>query len=324
MVSANSRIPYEFAKISANSRIPYEFAKISANSRIPYEFAKISANSRIPALDFGGEGPELLFLHANGYPPACYHPLLERLVKDFHVTAMLQRPLWDGSHPADIRDWMPLTDDLLRYLDAHHPGPVACVGHSMGGIVALRAALREPQRFSSLVLLDPVLFPPYFIRLWQIFYRLGLGDRLHPLVDGAKRRRRQFDDLERLFDGYRRKSIFRYFDDQALRAYVEGIACKTEAGPYQLCYSPEWEARIYVTGVWRDMDLWHGLPHLQTPTLIVRGGETDTFWERTGNLVKRKQPQVRVEALPRSTHLVPLERPNEVSALIRTFLKEQP
>ncbi len=279
-------------------------------------------NSRIPFLDYGGQGPELLFLHANGYPPACYRPLLERLAQDFHVQALLQRPLWDGSQPEDLRDWTPLSDDLLRYLDAHHSGPVACVGHSLGGIVALRAALREPKRFSSLVLLDPVLFPPYFIRFWQVVFALGLGYRLHPLIRTAQTRRRQFDDLERLYNGYRRKSVFKYFDDNALRAYVEGIACQTDSGGYQLCYSPEWEARIYVTGVWRDMDIWRGLPGLQTPTLIVRGGETDTFWEQTGNLIKRKQPQVHVETLQHSTHLLPLERPHEVYELIRTFLKE--
>ncbi len=279
-------------------------------------------NSRIPILDYGGQGPDLLFLHANGYPPACYRPLLEHLARDFHVQALVQRPLWDGSQPEDLRDWTPLSDDLLRYLDAHHAGPVTCVGHSLGGIVALRAALRKPQRFSSLVLLDPVLFPPYFIRFWQIVLALGLGYRLHPLIQTAQTRRRQFDDLERLYQGYRRKSVFKYFDDDALRAYVEGIACQTDSGGYQLCYSPEWEARIYVTGVWRDMDIWRGLPRLQTSTLIVRGGETDTFWEQTGDLVKRKQPQVQIETLPHSTHLLPLERPHEVYELIRTFSKE--
>lgn len=284
---------------------------------------ELSENVQIPLLDYGGEGPELLFLHANGYPPACYRPLLARLAGDFHVTAMLQRPLWPGSKPEDIRDWTPLTDDLLRYLDAHRTGPLACVGHSLGGIVALRAALREPERFSSLVLLDPVLFPPYFIRFWQVIFALGLGYRLHPLINGAKYRRRQFDNLERLYNGYRRKSVFKYFDDDALRAYVEGIACQTDSGNYQLCYSVDWEMRIYVTGVWRDMDLWRGLPKLRAPMLIIRGAETDTFWEKTGMLVKRKQPRARVEALEKSTHLLPLERPNEVHELIRSFLKEK-
>ena len=56
--------------------------------------------------------------------------------------------------------------------------------------------------------------------------------------------------------------------------------------------------------------------------LIVRGAETDTFWEHTGKLVKRRQPKVRVEALEKSTHLVPLERPKEVANLIQSFFEE--
>ena len=276
----------------------------------------------IPPIDFGGTGQELVFLHANGYPPDCYRPLLSHLAKKYHVTAMVQRPLWPGSKPEEIEDWLPLTDDFLRFLDAHHSAPIACVGHSMGGIVLLRAALREPERFSSIALLDPVLFPPSFFLPWRLLFKSGLGYRFHPLVENARRRRRQFNDLDRLFNGYRRKSIFRFMDDNSLRSYVEGITCAVDGGGYQLCYSAEWEIRIYITGVWHDMDIWRGLPNLRVPTLIVRGAETDTFRERTGKLVKRKQPRVKVEALERATHLVPLERPQEVSNLIQSFFEE--
>ena len=58
--------------------------------------------SPIPSLDFGGDGPNLLFLHANGYPPACYRPFLTRLATNAHVTAMLQRPLWENSRPVRL------------------------------------------------------------------------------------------------------------------------------------------------------------------------------------------------------------------------------
>jgi len=277
---------------------------------------------KIPFIDFGGNGPDLLFLHANGYPPDCYQPLLSRLAEHYHVTAMVQRPLWPDSKPDDIEDWRPLTDDLLRFLDAHHSRPIVCVGHSMGGIALLRAALREPERFTSIALLDPVLFPPYFIRFWQILFGLGLGEYAHPFIRSAKYRRRQFDDLEQLYSGYRRKPVFRYFNDESLRAYVEGIACKTGIGDYQLCYSAEWEARLYIIAVWPDMDIWRALPKLEVPTLIVRGTETDTFSERTGKLVKRKQPRVRVEALENSTHLLALERPTEVAGIIQSHFEE--
>jgi pimeloyl-ACP methyl ester carboxylesterase len=111
-------------------------------------------------------------------------------------------------------------------------------------------------------------------------------------------------------------------DDDSLRSYVEGIACPVDGGGYHLCYSAEWKIRIYITGVWHDMDIWRGLPNFKVPTLIVRGAETDTFREKTAKLVKRKQSKIQIEALEKSTHLVPLERPNEVSNLIQSFFEE--
>jgi pimeloyl-ACP methyl ester carboxylesterase len=276
----------------------------------------------LPLIDFGGDGEELVFLHANGYPPECYRPLLSRLTEKYHVTAMVQRPLWLGSKPEDIEDWRPLTEDFLHFLDTHQTGPIVCVGHSMGGIALLRAALREPDRFKAIALLDPVLFPPFFITLWKAMYRLKLGHTFHPLVAGAQQRRREFDNLERLFTGYRRKSIFRYMDDESLRAYVEGIACQRQDGSYQLCYSADWETHMYIKAVQPDMDIWCGLPNLKVPTMIIRGAETDTFWEQTGRLARRKQPKVRVETLEKSTHLVALEQPSEVSKRIQSFFEE--
>ena len=277
---------------------------------------------KIPAIDFGGNGEELVFLHANGYPPDCYRPLLARLAKRYHLTAMVQRPLWPNSKPQDIEDWHPLSDDFLHFLDVHHSTPLVCVGHSMGGVALLRAALREPERFKAIVLLDPVLFPPYFIAFWNIMQKLKIGERHHPFINAARQRRQQFDDLDRLYQGFRRKHVFRYFDDEALHAYVEGIACPMEEGAYQLCYSAEWETRIYLTSIRRDMDIWRGLPKFEVPMLIIRGAETDAFWEGTAKLIQRKQPKVRVEALGKSTHLVPLERPKEVSNLIQSFFEE--
>jgi pimeloyl-ACP methyl ester carboxylesterase len=192
----------------------------------------------------------------------------------------------------------------------------------MGGTVLLRAALREPQRFKAIVLLDPVLLPPYFIAFWNVMRRLKIGERRHPFIKAARQRRQQFDDLDRLYQGFRRKPVFRYFDDEALRAYVKGIACQVDEGVYQLCYSSKWETHIYLISIRRDMDIWHELPSLKVPMLIVRGAETDTFWERTGRLVTQKQPKIKVEALERATHLVPLERPQEVSNLIQSFFEE--
>ncbi len=276
----------------------------------------------IPHFDYSSKGDPLVFLHANGYPPECYRPLLERLAGGYRVSAMLQRPLWPESDPQDLQDWRPLSEDLLQYLQERDRSPGYCVGHSMGGIALLRAALIQPERFHAIALLDPVLFPPLTIWIWKAVHALGFGYRFHPLVAAARNRRRQFDDLERLFQGYRRKPVFKYMDDDALRAYVHGIACPRGDGGYKLCYPVEWETRIYTTGLLRDMELWRGLPELSVPMLIIRGAHSNTFRASTARMVSKRQPRARLVALELATHLVPLERPIEVHTLIHSFFKE--
>lgn len=276
----------------------------------------------IPFIDHGGTGQPLHFLHANGYPPACYEPLFALMRNQYRVFGMTLRPLWPDSKPEELRDWNPLSDDLLNFLDEQNVGPLLGVGHSIGAIVTLRAALKQPDRFRALVLLDPVLFLPSFILTWNLARILGQGRRVHPLIPSALKRRRHFDNLDVVFRGYRKRDVFRYFSDESLRAYIAGIARPNADGGFDLAYSPEWEAHIYYTGVWRDMELWRGLLNLKAPTLIIRGAETDTFLERAGALVKRRQPKVQVVTVPQSTHLVPLERPAEVFEIMQSFLKE--
>ncbi|MBP6210440.1 MAG: alpha/beta hydrolase [Anaerolineales bacterium] len=274
-----------------------------------------------PYFDRGGEGTPLHFLHANGYPPACYKTLFDLLTARHHVFGMKLRPLWNDSKIEDITDWHPFSDDLLRFLSMGWESPVIGVGHSIGGIVTLRAAMREPNKFRAVILLDPVLFPVSRLIAWNIIRAAGLGTKVHPLIAGAQRRRRTFNDLDTVFRSYRSRDVFRYLNDESLRHYIEGITKPRDGGGFELVFSPEWEAHIYLTGL-RDFDLWKQLPKLKVPTLIIRGAETDTFLARTGDLVKKKNPNIQVVSLERSTHLVPLERPQEVFDLIQSFLEK--
>ena len=274
-----------------------------------------------PQFDYGGEGTPLHFLHANGYPPECYRPLLELLQTQHHVFGMKLRPLWPDAKIEDTKDWHLFSDDLLRFLTTGGLGPVIGVGHSIGGIVTLRAALRDPGRFRALVLLDPVLFMPSRLFAWSIARATGIGEKVHPLIAGAKRRRRTFDDLESVFRGYRSRNVFRYVSDENLQIYIQGITRQKTDGGYELVYSPEWESHIYLTGL-RDFDLWRELPKLGIPTLIIRGAETDTFLSNAANLVKQKQPKVKIETLENSTHILPIEHPQKIFEIMNEFLKE--
>ena len=106
--------------------------------------------------------------------------------------------------------------DTSESIRSTQPTPVIGVGHSIGAMVTLRAALRNPGKFRALVLIDPVLYVPRFMLISYIVRMLGLAEKLHPLIVGTKKRRRTFDDLEILFRGYRNRNIFRYMSDENL------------------------------------------------------------------------------------------------------------
>jgi len=287
------------------------------------------------SFDIGGSGPPLHFLHANGYPPDCYTPLFELLKPDYHVFGMTLRPLWDDAKLEEIKSWHPFSDDLLRFLSNREAGfdmsekstrstqpiPVIGVGHSIGAIVTLRAALHDPTKFRALILIDPVLYVPFTHVVTKVTRALGLEVGKRSLIAGAQRRRRIFDDLETVFRGYRKRNVFRYMSDESVRAYINGITKPKPDGGFGLVYSPEWEVEIYRTAI-HEMDIWRNIHQLELPTLFIRGEETNTFFENAAKLVKRKQPKIRVEVMVKSTHLLPLERPKELFDIMHSFLKE--
>jgi pimeloyl-ACP methyl ester carboxylesterase len=272
-----------------------------------------------PYRDYGGDGPLLHFMHANGYPHAAYLPLLECLAGLSHVLAMDGRPLWPGTQPLEVRNWQPFADDLVAFLKHQAPSGWIGVGHSIGGTTTLRTALQYPELFKAIVLIDPVIFPPWFISIWRII-PLNLAYRLHPLARRALRRRRTFESVEAMLDNYRGKAIFSRINDDGLQHYVNAMAHVDERGMVTLVYPPEWEARIYITAARADLDLWLGLPKLKPPLLILRGAQTDTFWPTTARLVEQRLPKAEIRTITGATHLLPLEKPGVVCHLIEQFL----
>jgi pimeloyl-ACP methyl ester carboxylesterase len=273
----------------------------------------------IPFIDFGGDSPLLHLAHANGFPPAAYAPLAGTLAPHYHVLSMLARPLWPDTPPDGLNSWDSLTDDFLKFLDERGTSRLVGVGHSLGAITTLLAALRRPDVFRAVVLLDPVLFPPLMSAAWGAFKRVGLGHRVHPLVGSTQRRRRVFESVDLMFERYRRAPVFRRMDDPALRAYVESLARSRPDGQVELNYSPEWEVKIYVTA---PHDLWSHLKNLRPPLLVVWGEQSDTFFPAAARALQKIHPAATYQGIPNAGHLVPLEKPQAVGEAIRVFLSK--
>ena len=277
-----------------------------------------------PPYDFGGTGPVIHLAHANGFPPGAYRPLAETLTdhpstgsgQRYHVIGLPSRPLWPGSQPESISNWHPLADDLIQGLDDLELRGIIGVGHSMGGVFTLWAAVRRPDLFRAVMLVDPVILSS--VRLWMVrLSRLLRFERRLPLVQGALRRRRTWSNHQTCYEQYRSRSFFAAWPDDSLWAYVEAGTRARADGQVELAYPPEWEARIFYTV---PTDVWRAVPKLRAPALIIRGARSETFRHESFARMERLLPQARFVTIPNAGHLAPMERPAETGAAIRDFL----
>jgi pimeloyl-ACP methyl ester carboxylesterase len=122
-----------------------------------------------------------------------------------------------------------------------------------------------------------------------------------------------------MYSRYRRAPVFKRLDDRSLHAYVDSMAKPRQDGQVELSFSPEWEVKVYETG---PLNLWARIKDLKPPMLIVRGGESDTFFPAAAQKVKRYLPQTVIHNVPQSGHLVPMEKPDEVGKLIIDFVSQ--
>lgn len=262
------------------------------------------------------EGGELIhFAHANGFPPACYQPLLAGLANDYEVWSMLQRPLWKNEEPTSFKSWQTLADDLIEFLDAHQLKNIIGIGHSMGGIATAVAAAKRPDLFKKVVLLDPVLGEPkmyLFSRLMPMQWR----KHLIPIAKIALKRRDQWPDKSTVYASWRKKRIFAKIPDVHFSSFLDGAVYEKADGQIGLTYSKEWETRIYCTVT----NGWPYLAQLQQPTLAVKAAGSNLLYPKIWEKWKRIQPRADFKIVANTSHLLPLERPTELINLIRTFI----
>jgi len=283
----------------------------------------------IKALDplvLSDQGPLLLHAHANGYPPEVYRSFLDTFLGTYQTRAIYLRPFWPDSDPDSLKDWRVFRDDYLEALPSHleasgGDGTLIGMGHSLGGMTTLMAAIEAPERFRALVLIEPSLFPGWMGFLMRALAPLRLFRHIHPLLRTTLRRRTSFPDQESMFQNYRRKHIFAAIPEHVLRDYVRGLAVPREDGSVCLKYSPEWEVRIYETAGSADRYVWNNISRIPCPVLVLRGGESDTLSQKTVERLARSLPRGRALTLPSVGHLLPMEDPEGVAAVVLDFLE---
>ena len=218
-----------------------------------------------------------------------------------------------------IRDWVPFYKDFSKTLDDENR--IVGMGHSIGGNIILRTALKKPKYFSKIILLDPTLFAPQLIFLWKIVEKFGLQNTFHPWVKATLNRKMTYNNFEEIFNSYRKKKVFSKIDDSNLKIYIESITQYKKDKKLHIIYSKEWEHTIYKTGLIADMYIWKNLKKLRIPTLIIRAENSTAFYDSAANKIKKiDNKNIQIIRINGSSHLFPLEKAQETSEKIISFI----
>jgi len=269
-------------------------------------------------IDWGGDGPALHLAHANGFPAGSYRSLIKQLTPSFHVLSLEARPLWCPDDPATLRDWRPLAGDLRAELLRRGLRGLLGVGHSLGGTLTALAAAAEPELFSALVLIDPVIFTWPRSWLWSAMQRLGLAGRF-PLVRRASERRAHWSGRAAVRIAYRDRRAFAGWAPEAFEDYLAAGFVDAAGGGVRLRYPHEWEARIFEVC---PPDVWRELARITVPVLFLRGEASDTFLRSAARRGVRRIAGARTIEVAGSSHFLPFERPAEVAREIVRFAAE--
>ena len=246
-----------------------------------------------------GSGPALICLHGLFGSAENARTLNKHVfAKHFSVYAPDQRNHGHSPH-SDAFSVEVMTQDLIQFLDDHDLNQVFLMGHSMGGKVALYAALTHPERIHRLIVVD-IAPRPYSPHLQLIFDALRA-------IDLAKTKSRK--DLDQALADHIPQKLIRQFllknvkrcDDKSFRWRINLEAITTN-------YETATEAEL-------------GERTFGKPTLFIRGGRSSYVTDEDKPLINKHFPQAEIVTIEEAGHWVHYEAPQAFAQEVLRFLE---
>jgi lipase len=262
--------------------------------------------------EWAGDPPAVLFAHATGFHGRCWDqiarhfPTRRRLAIEFRGHGRSSKP--EPPYP-----WAPFGEDLIAVADALNVRGAVGVGHSMGGHSVMAAAIRRPEVFSSLVLIDATIWP---------IERYGT-----PPFDASfiLRRRAVFASPDEMWERFHERAPFVRWAPGVLRDYCQ-FALLPRDGHYVLACPPAVEKSIYEHSLDAASNLYPGIHAVQQPVLVMRAGtaaEPGVFnlnASPTAPDLAARLPHGHDLRLADHSHYIPMEAPDLVAEWIVRYL----
>jgi pimeloyl-ACP methyl ester carboxylesterase len=241
-----------------------------------------------------GRGKPVLFLHGWLGSWRYWYPTVEVVAGHFRTYSLDFWGFGDSRRKNTLESIQNYSEQVVRFLNELGIDRILLVGHSMGGMVALKTALDHPER---IVRVATVGAP---IQGKSLSWLLKLTD-----VSFIANAFAQWSWL--------RRNLFRFFLGEASDPAVHEIlddSLKSNASTLHFA----------IKSMLRT-DLRPELAGLQVPALIMHGGMDDIVSSRQTNLV-RGVPMAEVCLMPASRHFPFLDEPEIFNDVLLRFLQE--
>lgn len=247
------------------------------------------------------------FAHGNGFPGLCYKQMLDHLEQRYdycYIDRIGHNPVYPVGE-----NWHNLVEELILSIETQANQPVIAVGHSLGGVLSLLAAIERPDLFKLIIMLDSPLIGPVKSNMVRLAKSLGIIDRVTP-AHRTRGRRQYWQTHDQLINYLRSRELFQTFTEACLNDYIQyGLELKENG--YYLRFDRHIEYLIYRT-------IPHVLPSykgkLLKPAALIYGDKStvvdklDIRYMRSGFNIKSFKTK--------GTHLFPMEHPQVVAKQI--------
>jgi lipase len=282
--------------------------KAATNHR-PQTCTQSIGDAEISYLLYEGDGPPLIFLHATGFMPWLWHPLARELADSYRIFAPCFCDHREGDPEKGGLSWLTLAEDLALFCRDLHLGNPLLVGHSMGATISLMANTLGSLSAAGMVLIEPVILPPEL-------YRQHIQLDQHPFASRAIRRTNFWRNRDEAMTYLHSRPLFQGWDEEMLALYLR-YGMSAEGGGLRLTCSPRREAALFMGSM--AYDPWPLLSRISCPVLILEGEVSDQREFIDLDRVRSLIPDCIQDRVGGAGHLVPMEKPREVTSLIRKF-----
>ena len=253
----------------------------------------------------------LHFAHGNGFPSPCYKQLLDQLHKRYnccYIDMIGHNPRFPVTE-----NWHFLVAEVIDSIKNQAKYPVIAVGHSLGGVLSLLAAVLEPSLFKVVITLDAPLLSRFKSNIVRFAKTLGMVDRVTPALR-TYNRREHWQNKEELLSYLKTRPLFKTFTDQCLADYIRYGLTKTADG-YVLRFGRHIEYMIYRT---IPHSLYEYEKKLIVPAALIYG-DASTVVDYNDIRYMKKYYNISSFKIA-GTHMFPMESPRNTAEKIFTVL----